>query len=848
MKRMLINATQREELRVALVDGQQLYDLDIDRSSKELRKSNIYKGRISRIEPSLEACFVDYGCERHGFLPFKEISRSYFKDGAGDEPGRVTIKEALNEGQELIVQVEKDERGAKGAALTSFISLAGRYLVLMPNNPRAGGVSRRIEGEDRSEIREALSQLDIPDGMGVIVRTAGVGRSAEELQWDLDYLLHLWAAITEASQARPGAFLIYQDNNLVIRALRDYFHADVGEIVIDDPQMHQQAHDFMTRVMPQYLPRLKLFKDDLPLFSRYQIETQIETAYQREVRLPSGGAVVFDHTEALVAIDVNSGRATKGADIEETALNTNLEAAVEIARQLRLRDMGGLIVVDFIDMGPNRNQREVEDKLREAVNLDRARVQVGRISRFGLLEMSRQRLKSSLEETSHHVCPRCDGQGTVRGVESLALSVLRMIEEEAKKESTGRVIAQLPVDVATFLLNEKRRAIAQIESRHAVSVIVIANPTLLTPKYEIRRERVNDKDAAAEAPKASYQQTTDFSQPIQEPGENNAASTQEPAVRSIAPSSTPPPAPATEPAPVPAPAPAPAAAPTPRSAPAAAVGEGFMKRLWNSLFSSEPKPATTAAESIGAATPPRHGGGQGQRASHPRHERGNRERDHDQRRGRRGGGERGSDRGGRNDRPERGGGQQVQSNGRNERPERQERKEQQPARDPQREQQRQQQREQQREQQRARQQERDAARAAATHAEAAPAPSPYSVPSAGSPSAAMAREHDDLLAGDAVDNRGGDGIEGGSESGNAADAAREGGRRRGRRGRRGGRNRERGPRSFHAAEGHASRDGEPADSSGAETPGAPAPSAAPSEPRPQHVTDNGHTTEARTET
>src|SRR5512144_2253578 len=487
---MLFNATQQEELRVAIVDGQKLVDLDIESASREQRKINIYKGLITRIEPSLEACFVDYGSQRHGFLPLKEISKDYFKGGGGQ--GNRGIRELLSEGQEIVVQVEKEERGNKGAALTTFISLAGRFLVLMPNNPRAGGVSRRIEGEDRQEMREVMGSLNVPEGMGLIVRTAGVGRSQEELQWDLDYLLHVWQAIEKASQQKKASFLIYQESNIIIRALRDYLRADIGEILVDDQRVYQQARDFMQQIMPHNLNKLKLYQDHIPLFTRFQIESQIETAYQREVALPSGGAIVIDYTEALVSIDINSARATKGSDIEETALNTNLEAADEIARQLRLRDLGGLIVIDFIDMALPRNQREVENRLRELLKMDRARVQIGRISRFGLLEMSRQRLRPSLDEASHVICPRCNGQGTIRGVESLALAVLRLVEEEAMKDKTGQVIAQLPIKVATYLLNEKREAIRAIEQRHKVAILLIPNPSLETPHFELSRRRSDE--------------------------------------------------------------------------------------------------------------------------------------------------------------------------------------------------------------------------------------------------------------------------------------------------------------------------------------------------------------------
>ncbi|MBW6476689.1 MAG: ribonuclease E, partial [Chromatiales bacterium] len=504
MKRMLFNATQPEELRVAMVDGQKLYDLDIESANREQKKSNIYKGKITRVEPSLEAAFVDYGAERHGFLPLKEISRQYF-DPSVEIAGRVNIQQVLREGQEVIVQIDKEERGNKGAALTTFISLAGRYLVLMPNNPRAGGVSRRIEGEDRSEIRDAMSQLDIPADMGVIVRTAGVGKSAEELQWDLDYLGQVWQAIESAAGQRKSPFLIYQESSVTIRAIRDYLRNDINEILIDDAGVYQQAREFMEKVMPQNLNKLKLYQDRVPLFTRYQIESQIESAFQREVSLPSGGSIVIDHTEALVSIDINSARATKGSDIEETALNTNLEAADEIARQLRLRDLGGLVVIDFIDMGPARNQREVENRLRDALKMDRARVQLGRISRFGLLEMSRQRLRPSLGESSQIVCPRCNGQGTIRGIESLSLSVLRIIEEEAMKEKTGQIKAQLPIEVATFLLNEKRAVINDIEARQKVAVVLIPNAHLHTPHYEIQRLRI---DEMPEEKLPSYQQAS----------------------------------------------------------------------------------------------------------------------------------------------------------------------------------------------------------------------------------------------------------------------------------------------------------------------------------------------------
>ena len=493
MKRMLIDATQPEELRVALVDGQRLYDLDIEAAGREQKKSNIYKCRIVRIEPSLEAAFVDFGADRHGFLPFKEIARSLLKSKNNeDSRGRISVKDALEVGQEYIVQVEKEERGNKGAALTTFISLAGRYLVLMPNNPRAGGVSRQIEGNDRSDAREAMSTLEIPQGMGLILRTAGVGKSAEELQWDLDYLKMLWDSVKTTAGERTGPFLIYQESEMIIRAIRDYLRNDIAEIWIDDNDIFHRARDFMEQVMPHNLPKLKLYSGSDPLFSRYQIEGQIETAFARQVQLPSGGALIIDHTEALTSIDINSARATKGEDIEETAFNTNLEAADEVARQLRLRDLGGLFVIDFIDMSSHRNQRDVENRLRDGLKVDRARVQTGRISRFGLLEMSRQRLRPSLGESSHIPCPRCDGQGTIRDIKSLSLSVLRIIQEEAMKELTAKVVAQLPVDAATFLLNEKRQAVREIEQRLDVEIIISPNPVMETPQYQVQRINLSE--------------------------------------------------------------------------------------------------------------------------------------------------------------------------------------------------------------------------------------------------------------------------------------------------------------------------------------------------------------------
>ncbi len=500
MKRMLFNATQQEELRVAIVDGQKLIDIDIEAAGREQRKGNIYKGVITRIEPSLEACFVNYGEERHGFLPFKEVARSYFKEGI--DVRNASIKDALREGQEIIVQVEKEERGQKGAALTSFVSLAGRYLVLMPNNPRGGGVSRRIEGEDRQELREAMSQLEVADGMSIIARTAGIGRDATELQWDLSYLMQLWKAIDEAAKGNSAPLLIYLESSLVIRAIRDYFQPDIGEILIDTDDIYEQAAAFMSVVMPDNLPRVKRYQDDVPLFSRFQIEHQIETAYSRTVPLPSGGAIVIDHTEALVSVDVNSARATRGSDIEETATRTNLEAADEIARQARLRDLGGLIVIDFIDMESSKAQKDVENRLRDALRHDRARVQMGKISKFGLMEMSRQRLRPALSEGSHVTCPRCNGTGHIRDTESSALQVLRIIQEEAMKENTAAIHTQVPVEVAAFLLNEKRAEVIKIETRFKVNVLMVPNKHLETPHYKL--ERLRHDDPRLDDQKASY--------------------------------------------------------------------------------------------------------------------------------------------------------------------------------------------------------------------------------------------------------------------------------------------------------------------------------------------------------
>lgn len=504
MKRMLINATQAEELRVALVDGQKLYDFDIEVPSKEQKKSNIYKGIITRVEPSLEAAFINYGAEKHGFLPFKEIPPAYrqAQDSAETDSRRPAIKDLIKEGQEIVVQIEKEERGNKGAALTTYISLAGTYLVLMPNNPKAGGISRRIEGETRSDLREVMATLEIPDSMGLIVRTAGCGKNAEELQWDLNYLMQLWEAIERSSREQAAPFLIFQESNVIIRALRDHLRGNIDEILIDNEASFKLVQNFLKQVMPHFFPKAKLYQDSVPLFSRYRIESQIEIAYGREVSLPSGGSLVIDHTEALTSIDINSARATKGSDIEETALNTNQEAADEIARQLRLRDLGGLFVIDFIDMMSNKNQRTVENHLRDALKIDRARIQTSRISRFGLLEMSRQRMRPSLGDSTQLPCPRCKGQGSIRNVESVALAVLRILEEEAMKKGTEKVIAHLPIECATFLLNEKRNTIEQIESRLKVGIVILPSKHLETPAYDI--ERIKEKDVAEEKP--SYMQ------------------------------------------------------------------------------------------------------------------------------------------------------------------------------------------------------------------------------------------------------------------------------------------------------------------------------------------------------
>ncbi|MFT5574646.1 MAG: ribonuclease E [Bermanella sp.] len=591
MKRMLINATQPEEMRVALVDGQRLYDLDIENRTRIQKKANVYKGTITRVEPSLEAAFVDFGAERHGFLPLKEISKEYFYRSPPDSQGRVKIKDVLKEGTQVIVQVEKEERGNKGAALTTFISLAGRYMVLMPNNPRAGGISRRIEGEERAQLRDALSSIEIPDGMGVIVRTAGIGRSSEELQWDLDYLLHLWTSITKASEENKPPLLILQESNVIIRAIRDYLRDDIDQVLIDNEASYDEARTFVEQVMPQFKSKIRLYKDSVPLFNRYQIESQIESAFQREVQLPSGGSVVIDPTEALVSIDINSARATKGGDIEETALQTNLEAADEIARQLRLRDIGGLIVIDFIDMMAPRNQRDVETRMRDALEPDRARVQIGRISRFGLLEMSRQRLRPSLGETSAKVCPRCDGHGTIRDTKSLSLSILRLLEEEASKDKSAEVRAIVPVIVASYLLNEKRVAIHEIENRAGIRVVVIPSINLETPHFEVQRLRDTD---VGEEEQVSYKITSELevAQELTEAKAEELPPIQQAAVSTLAPR---------------APAPqrsAPESLATPETATPVNTGPGLLSKIMSSLstfFQAEeieekpaPKPALEA--------------------------------------------------------------------------------------------------------------------------------------------------------------------------------------------------------------------------------------------------------------
>ena len=646
MKKMLINATQPEEVRVAMVDGQRLYDLDIENRQRIQTKANVYKAKVTRVEPSLEAAFVDFGADRHGFLPLKEISPEYYRSRAPENEGKVRIKDVLKEGTEVIVQVDKEERGTKGAALTTYISLAGRYMVLMPNNPKAGGISRRIEGEDRSDLKDSLSQLNLPDGMGVIIRTAGVGRSAEELQWDLNYLLQLWESIAEANKENKAPVLIYQESDVIIRAVRDYLRDDIDQVLIDDPTAFQRAAEFVGMVMPKYKNRLKQYEDDLALFNRFQIEGQIETAFQREVRLPSGGSIVLDPTEALISIDINSARATKGGDIEQTALQTNLEAAEEIARQLRLRDLGGLVVIDFIDMSSNRNQRAVENRIREALEVDRARIQVGRISRFGLLEMSRQRLRPSLGETSGIVCPRCTGQGTIRTTKSLALAILRLIQEEAVKERTGEVQAIVPVDVSAFLLNEKRGEINDIQSRSGVRIVVVASPYLDTPHFEVRRLRDDEVD---ESRKLSIDiELPSPTEPAVDAANEPAVSAPEALVRGVTPDA-------------PAPEVSPKEKPAPKSQRQSRGGQrqrnsnpaqpGLLARLWAMLFGGETQPKSKQRQS-------NRGGKNEQNRRRSRNRPGERQRD-DRKDG---DNNRQRSRGGRNDRDNR-------RNGRNRKPE-----------------------------------------------------------------------------------------------------------------------------------------------------------------------------------
>jgi ribonuclease E len=635
MKRMLINATQAEERRLAIVDGQKLLDYEIEIEGREQRKGNIYKAVVTRVEPSLEACFVDYGEDRHGFLPFKEISKTYFTPGVSVSQAR--INDVIKEGQELLVQVEKEERGNKGAALTTFVSLAGRYVVLMPNNPRGGGVSRRIEGDDRAELKEAMDQLEYPNGMSIIARTAGIGRSAPELQWDLNYLLKLWTAIDGAAKGGKGAFLIYQESSLVIRAIRDYFNHDIGDILIDTDDIYEQAQQFMAHVMPEHAARVKRYRDDAPLFSRFQIEHQIESAYAREVKLPSGGVIVIDHTEALVSIDVNSARAIKGGDIEETATRTNLEAADEVARQMRLRDLGGLIVIDFIDMEESKNRREVENRLRDALRQDRARVQFGTISKFGLMEMSRQRLRPALSEGASIPCPRCGGHGHIRDTESSALQILRIIQEESMKDGTAAVHVQVPVDVASFLLNEKRPEIAKIELKQRLSVIMIPNKTLETPNY--RLERLKHDDPRLDNLQASYHMAEEVEDPTTVTRRTHErANKQEPVIKGVLPDA---PAPIAEPKPVPVAKPAEPVARRPVAAPApqmpAPAEHGFMGWL-KSLFGTAPAPVAAPAVAAEPKREERRDGRGGEGRGDSRGGRGGRGRDGERRDGRRGDG------------------------------------------------------------------------------------------------------------------------------------------------------------------------------------------------------------------
>ncbi|MES2977278.1 MAG: Rne/Rng family ribonuclease [Pseudomonadota bacterium] len=595
MKRMLINATQAEERRLAIVDGQKLLDYEIEIEGREQRKGNIYKAVVTRVEPSLEACFVDYGEDRHGFLPFKEISRNYFAPGVSVSQAR--INDVIREGQELMVQVEKEERGNKGAALTTFVSLAGRYVVLMPNNPRGGGVSRRIEGDDRAELKEAMDQLEYPAGSSIIARTAGIGRSAPELQWDLNYLIKLWTAIEGAGKQGKGAFLIYQESSLVIRAIRDYFNSDIGDILFDTDDVYEQARQFMAHVMPEHEHRVKRYRDDAPLFSRFQIEHQIESAYARTVQLPSGGAIVIDHTEALVSVDVNSARAIKGGDIEETATRTNLEAADEVARQMRLRDLGGLIVIDFIDMEESRNRRDVENRLRDALRQDRARVQFGTISKFGLMEMSRQRLRPALSEGASIPCPRCGGSGHIRDTESSALQILRIIQEESMKDSTASVLCQVPVDVASFLLNEKRSEIAKIEMKQRINVLLVPNKTLETPNY--RLERLKHDDPRLDNIEASYKLAEEIEDPtLVTRRSQEKHNKQEPVIKGVLPDAPAPQAPVKpEPAAKAPPVMAKAAAPAPAPAPAPAE-TGFFAWLKALFGGTAPAPEPVLAKEI----------------------------------------------------------------------------------------------------------------------------------------------------------------------------------------------------------------------------------------------------------
>ena len=642
MKRMLVNATQQEELRVALVDGQKLYDLSVELPSREQKKANIYKARIARIEPSLEACFIDYGAERHGFLPLKEISREYFlKNPSG---GRVNMREVLQEGQDIVVQVEKEERGNKGAALTTYISLAGRFLVLMPNNPRAGGVSRRIEGEERDQIKSIMDALVVPSGMGAIVRTAGVGRAIEELQWDLDNLRIQWDEIVKAVLERPAPFLVYRESDPVTRALRDYFSDDIGEVLVDEPGAHAIAAEYMQRFMPsEGGRRLKMYTDDIPLFTRYQIESQIESAYAHKVQLPSGGSIVIDYTEALVSIDINSARATRGGDIETTATNTNLEAADEIARQLRIRDIGGLIVIDFIDMDESRNQRAVEDRLRDAMKMDRARIQIGRLSRFGMLEMSRQRLRPSLSDSSHEMCPRCTGIGSIRTVESMALALLRLIGEEARKDRTAKVIAEVPVEVATYLINEKREWLRTLEDKSDVELLIVPNRNIQTPEYSIRRVRDDEIDQP-EFKRTSYQMPTP-AKVVDPAGTREKQAQQEPAAVPTFLPTTPAPIVEQPPAPV---APVAAAAVAPVAVPTG-PRLGVFVRLWRWLFGD---PVPTPELTLPVPSP---ASGRGDRE---------RDRDRDRGRGRGRDRDRSRDRGERGERPERSGGEREGRGGR----------------------------------------------------------------------------------------------------------------------------------------------------------------------------------------